>query len=75
MKGCNAHLNIMFLMYCWNLKKLFRTLDSRQLISMEDAEGKDSEEEEEGGEEEGAEAEEEEEGEEKEEEEEEEEEE
>ena len=67
MKGCNAHLNIMFLMYCWNLKKLFRMLDARQHISMEEAEGK--EEEEEGGEEEGAEAEEEEEGEEKEEEE------
>jgi hypothetical protein len=30
MKGCNAHLSVLFLMHCWNLRKLFRMMDARK---------------------------------------------
>ena len=45
MKGCNAHLSVLFLMYCWNLRKLFRLMDARG-AGVEGAHGKDEEEEE-----------------------------
>ncbi len=46
MKGCNAHLSVLFLMYCWNLRKLFRLMDARR-AGVEGAHGKDDDEEEE----------------------------
>ena len=51
MKGCNAHLSVLFLMYCWNLRKLFRLMDARKVDVGVEEEGGGEEEEEEGEEE------------------------
>ena len=39
MRGCNAHFTMHLLMYCWNLRKLYRMMDAGMPIQEE----KDSE--------------------------------